>query len=250
MKRITLTIVAAIMAAQSFAQSNSGKVVYKETINLAAAMKGVELDGELAAQLADILPKEQVLIRELHFSPEASLYTTAPKKEEKYNPGNGIKIDMHMPEEKIYHDIKKGEVVEQREFMSRKFLITGGDKKNTWKMTGKQKKILNYPCQQATMTKDSTAIIAWFTPAIQVSTGPRELNGLPGLVLEASIDEMFTITATSVEPGAVDKAKLVKPTEGKKMTREQFEKLMKEKAKEMGAEGGNGPNVIIKTERH
>jgi GLPGLI family protein len=248
MKQLTLTIAAVAFSLASFAQTNSGKVTYKETINLAAAMQHVELEGEMAAQLADLLPKEQVIQKELYFSPDASLYADAPRKEEKYKENNGIHIDMRMPEEKAYRDIKTGETLEQKDFMSRKFLVSEKSK-TTWKMTGKQKTILNYPCQEAVTTKDSNEISVWFTPAIPVSTGPRGLGGLPGLILEANVDKLLTITATSIEPGTADVKKIVKPTEGKKMTEKQFEAMMQEKAKEMGMEGGHGANITIKTNR-
>lgn len=248
MKKLALTIATVAFAFAAIAQTNSGKVNYKEIVNLAAAMQQVELEEEMAAQLAELLPKEQIIQKELYFSPEASLYADAPKKEEKYKENNGMHIDMHMPEEKAYRDMKTGETVEQKDFMSRKFLVS--DKSKTaWKMTGKQKTILNYPCQEATAMKDSNEISVWFTPAIPVSTGPRGLGGLPGMILEANVDKLLTITATSIEAGTADVKKIVKPTEGKKMTEKQFEAMMMEKAKEMGVEGGHGANITIKTNR-
>lgn len=249
MKKLALAIATLMIAPMCMAQTNTGKVTYKETVDLAAAMQQVEMEGPMAAQIADLLPKEQIIQKELYFSPEASLYADAPKKEEKYKSGNGINIDMFMPEEKTYTDLKAGQSLEQKEFMTRKFLVTKEKEKTAWKMTGKQKTILNYPCQEAVTVKDSNEVSVWFTPAIPVSTGPRGLGGLPGLVLEARVDKLLTITATSITNDTTDAKKIAKPTEGKKMTEKQFEAMVKEKAEEMGAVSGNGANITIKAIR-
>ena len=57
------------------------------------------------------------------------------------------------------------------------------------------------------------------------------------------------ITATSVDLNPPDKSAFKKPKEGKKVTREQFKKIVDEKMKEMGAEGGTGQHVVIKIQR-
>jgi GLPGLI family protein len=139
-------------------------------------------------------------------------------------------------------------VVQQKDFMGRKFLVTSEISKSDWKMTGQQKTILGYPCQQATIMKDSEQVVAWFTPAIPVSTGPDEAGGLPGLILSLSIGKVYAIDAVSVELTEFDKKILTKPTEGKKMNKEQFEAIVKEKRKEIEGEGGGKGNVIIRVQ--
>lgn len=248
MKNTIITIAATCLSLVSFAQNNSGTITYKETIKL-----DIPLEGDMA-QFAAMLPKEQSFNKILHYTPEASLFVSDKKADEAAaKPGDNsiaAMITANMPEEKAYHDIKTNTTLTQRDFMSRKFLITSTDK-NPWKMTGKQKKVLDFPCQQATMVQDSQEVVAWFTPAIPVATGPRGINGLPGMILEVSVGNLFTIQATKVTPGAVDKKLLVKPTEGKKMTEEQFEAVVKEKTKEMQEQyGGSGNGIQIRVDRH
>ncbi|RYD57837.1 MAG: GLPGLI family protein [Sphingobacteriales bacterium] len=252
MKKLIIATIVLCSAFAAKAQVTSGTVSYKETIKL-----DIALEGEMA-QFAEMLPKEHSFKKIMYFSPEASLYVVDKKATEDKvkTEGNGIAamISANVPEEKYYRDLKNNTSTTQRDFMSRKFLVTSDAKsKQSWKMTGKQKQILGYPCQQAIMQKDSQQIVAWFTPAIPVATGPGELSGLPGLILEATIDKMYIIEAVAVTPGAVDKKLFVKPTEGKKMTNEQFEAMMKEKTKEMEAQfggGGNGNVIIRVNERH
>jgi hypothetical protein len=58
-----------------------------------------------------------------------------------------------------------------------------------------------------------------------------------------------TITATSVDLSAPDKNMLVKPKQGKKVTPEEYRKIIDEKMKEMGGEGGSGQQVIIRIQQ-
>lgn len=249
MKKTVITLAAALVSITSIGQNISGSINYKETVKL-----DIQLEGDMA-QFAAMLPKEQSFDKVLYFSPEASIYKTAPKKDEApHAPGQirRIVVNDNGSDAIVYRDLKENKVVSQKEFMTRKFLVSGDARKTNWKMTGKQKDILGFACQQATTEVDSDKVEVWFTPAIPVASGPQEFGGLPGMVLEASVGKSYTIVATEVKPGEAEKKELVKPTEGKKMSRAQFEEMVEEKTKEMqeemgGAAGGNR-NVIIKVQ--
>ena len=236
-------------AVQIKAQENtSGKVKYEQVVKLE-----IKLEGD-AAQFADMLPKERRSNKVLYFSPEASLYENGEKAEDQnmsMNSGGGnVMIRMEEPENKIYTDLKNKKQLEQREFMTRVFLIDG-DVNQQWKLTGNQKMILDFPCQEATLEKDSIKIAAWFTPVIPVSAGPASYGGLPGLILAVDSDNgKNTITATSVDFSAVKSDNLEKPGKGKKVTREEFDRIVAEKMKEMGAEGqGGGTHMMIRIQK-
>ena len=158
-------------------------------------------------------------------------------------------IKMAEPDNKTFTDLKGGEKIEQKEFMSRMFLIKSELKHGHWKITGKQKMVLDYPCQQAVNTDEDREVVAWFAPAIAVAAGPGSFGNLPGLVLEVNIDEnQHVIIATSVDLKELDKAMLKKPTKGKEVTEEEYHAIVEEKMKEMGVEGegGSGHAVVIK----
>ncbi len=246
MKKIVITLAAIANSISAIAQITSGRASYKETIKL-----DIQLDGE-AAQYAEMLPKEQLSEKILHFSPEASLYKSAPKREDPAPGGvRRIVIDGSGSDEIVYRDLAEQTVVAQKDFMTRKFLVTGATKKINWKMTGKQQTILGYACQEAIAEADSQKITAWYAPSIPVATGPGEFGGLPGLILEVKVGEMHTVTATEVVAGEQDKKSLARPTEGKKMDRGQYEAMVMEKMKEMQEQeggAGGGRNVIIKVQ--
>ncbi|MEX6690955.1 GLPGLI family protein [Danxiaibacter flavus] len=58
--------------------------------------------------------------------------------------------------------------------------------KINWEFQSDKKKIGEYNCQKATCHFGGRKYEAWFTPELPYRDGPWKLNGLPGLVLEAS----------------------------------------------------------------
>ena len=241
-----LAAAALFLASTSYAQVQSGKVLYDETMKM-----DIKLDGD-AAQFAHLFPKEQKMQHVLYFTQDAALFQpveSKPAKEEETTEAAGgmrMKIQMNTPQDKIYTNIKEGKSVEQRDFMGRKFLVSGDITKQPWKMTGNQKTILSYPCQEAIMIKDKDTTIAWFTTAIPISAGPHGWAGLPGLILEATRNSNLTITASSVVPGPVEEGVIVQPKGGKKVTKEEFKAIVDAKRKEMGDDGEGGNHVIIR----
>ncbi len=228
-------------------ENHSGKVVYEQTVKLE-----IKLEGD-AAQFADMLPKERKSNKVLYFNPEASLYQNGESLDNDAaalnSSGGNVTIQMKEPENKVFTDLKKNTQIEQREFMTRMFLIEGKSPVN-WKMTGKQKMILDYPCQEAVTEIDSLPVSAWFTPAIPVSAGPASYSGLPGLILEVNSNNgKRTIVATSIDMVSVEKDLLEVPKKGKKVSREEFTQIMDEKMKEMGAQNGDGTHMMIRIER-
>lgn len=55
-----------------------------------------------------------------------------------------------------------------------------------WSVTDSTKTILGYECVMATADYHGRKWTAWFAPEIPVQDGPWKLQGLPGLILEAS----------------------------------------------------------------
>ena len=247
MKKIILSIlVSAILSTLiiNAQDKSSGTVVYEEVTKIE-----IKLEGEMAHLMKD-LPKEQRAEKMLYFSPEASLYT-APEKEEETDHGmggGGMRIMMGAgPENKLYVDLKKEEVIEQREFMTRTFLINGEMPSSDWKITGEQKMILDYPCMEATKTDTASVVTrVWFAPTIPVKCGPGKYCNLPGLVLEVDIDNgKRKMLAQSLDFTAPAKELFKKPKSGKKVSNEEFDKIVAEKIKEMGGEEGMGSGSTI-----
>lgn len=245
MKRLVLLgallPLAGLLAA--FGQVQTGTVEYEEVMKIE-----IKLEGEMAAMARDF-PKERRGNKVLYFNEESSLYTRSEVQPERDNSGfeggggrRMMGMRMNAPHNIVFTDLKKKEILEQREFMTRMFLIKQDMIEGDWKITGQQKMILDYPCMEATRV-DTAGVLttAWFTPAIPISTGPSLFSSLPGLVLEVNIDEgSRTFTANSISLEAPDKELLKKPKEGKKVSEEEFDQIVADKLEEMGVQRG-GP---------
>jgi GLPGLI family protein len=229
------------------AQNSNGKIIYEETVKLKLVI------DDNGPPMMDSLPKEHTSQKLLYFTPDASLYQNDKSKErsdgiEQNGDEGRIMIKMNAPDDESYCDLKNNKLIERKELMSRKFLITSDIKAFQWKLTGREKSILNYPCNEATLELKDRKVTAWFTTKIPLSTGPAGYGNLPGLILELSINNGDrTIIARQIDFGEVDKKLLTPPGDGKKVTREEYEQIFADKRKEMqtGNDSDNG-NVIIK----
>lgn len=240
------------------AQQTQGTVKYKETVKF-----DIKLPPEMAEQMKGRIPKERSFPKELLFTAESSLYKDADRTAEDGPGGRGhghgggrggmrMRMSMMRAESRMFKNLEEGTTVEQKDFMDKVFLIEGEKEKFAWKIAMAQKEIGGYLCQKATYKKDSTINVAvWFSPQIPVSTGPGNLGGLPGLILEANFnDGKRVITMQEINFDTPDAEVLVQPKKGKKVTDEEFRAIQKEKMEEMRKEMGGGPggahgNMII-----
>jgi len=250
MKNLLPFLITVSLCIRVFAQDNppqsgtSGTIVYDQVVKLE-----IKLEGE-SAQFASMMPKERKSQKVLYFNGDGSLYENKKSDEDQAmnmsSGGGTVMIRMAEPDNKVYTSLAESKQVEKREFMTREFLIETKLNPSDWKLTGNQQLIMNYPCQEAVKETKDGKIRAWFTPVIPVSAGPGSFNGLPGLVLAVDVNEgKQTLTATNIDLNPVAETLIVKPDKGKKVTREEFDKIVEEKMKEMGAQGGQGGTRVV-----
>lgn len=230
----------------------SGEVIYQEIVKMDIQLKGVD------PQLADQLPKERKTEKILHFTAQEAVFENHLKEDpEEVLPmeGGGMMIRMYQPDDKTYIDLTEKKMIEQKEFMSRVFLIESDLEPEKWKMTGNQKEILDYACQEAITQAEGREVHAWFTPEIAVPAGPGAYSSLPGLVLAVEMNGGDRkLEATGIELKPLGKDVLKKPTRGKKVSSEEYQAMVADKLKEMGMEEGeNGTmhtnSVVIRIQQ-
>jgi GLPGLI family protein len=226
------------------AQNTSGKITYSEVINTKPDMKKAEEQGW--AQWAEMVPESMTFKKQLVFNEKASMYVNI-KEEEDPNEKNMVKRMARRysnANNQTYINSEINAFVEQQDFMGKTFLIKGEPDKITWKMTGEMKIIMNYPCLKATYEDSTENLEAWFTTEIPVAIGPEKYGQLPGMILElTSKKNKKTLTAIVIDFKEIDTAELSEPIEGKVVTREEYNKIVKKKMKEMrknGSYGGHG----------
>lgn len=165
----------------------------------------------------------------------------------------------------IYKNTKEKVMIEDVEQFSKRFLVVEDMDQPKWEMSAETKKIGNYTCYKATLVKEDTTVdwgrmfgrrgrsneekdstdtknkkeekrmlevTAWYTPQIPVSSGPDTYYGLPGLILELNAGRT-TMLCTEIVINPEEKLAIEKPSKGKKVNREEYNTIVKEKAEEI-----------------
>jgi GLPGLI family protein len=169
----------------------------------------------------------------------------------------------------IYKNLKTKKMIEDTEQFSKRFRIVEDMEMPQWEMTGETKQIGQYTAYKATMVKmdksidwgsmfsrrgrrggedqkkDSTKtekkkkeegrmqiVTAWWTPQVPVSAGPGEFWGLPGLILEVNAGRT-TMLCTEIVINPEEPIEIKEPTKGTEVGRDEYNKIIKEKAEEM-----------------
>lgn len=254
-----------------YAQKNlQGKVVYmsKTTVDMSRwnrVKMSEQRKKQIMANMKNFLEKKYIL----SFAGTESEYKEDVKLETPGSSRGGFRMGGFGASGTQYKNTADTKVLESKEFFGKKFLISDKAKKPEWELSGETKKIGNYICYKATWKKktnefdwrsfrprrrgnndkkkDSTKtknptdnferpkevlITAWYTPQIPVSNGPGEYWGLPGLILEVSYNRT-TILCTEVVLNPKEKIKIEEPVKGEKVTREEYNKIVKQKMEEM-----------------
>lgn len=221
-------------------QKVEGIVQYEQTVNLHRNFQGNE-------EMKQYVPEFRTSKMELLIKGQEVLYKSAPQDEDQDFEGQdgNVRINFRRSEAVIYKNLKSKEQLTSTEFMGRKFLISDEVSSRSWKMTAESKSILGYPCTKAVFQDTADIIEVWFTLAVPVSAGPASYDGLPGLILAVDKNDGETVfKATKVDLKPLETS-IEKPTKGKKVTREEYDKVVEEKMKEMGASGSGGRMIRI-----
>lgn len=256
-----------------FAQKDfQGKATYqmKTKLDISRIENNTKMSPERKKMFIDMMKKRSNRTFTLDFNKAESIY----KEEEKLSaPRRGGRMSMRFSGggRVVYKNVTNKTFLTATEFFGKKFLITKEVEMPAWEMGSETKQIGNYTCYKATLMKknppmrrgffrnekdkkrlDSIArtrpkeylVTAWYTPQIPVSNGPGDYWGLPGLILEVNYKET-TILCAEVVLNPKEKIEIKEPTKGDKVTKEEYDKIMEEKMKEMrerfgGRRGGRG----------
>jgi len=219
-----------------------GRVVYTRTTTYTFDPTGKdEWDA-----YAKTLPTEGKFEKVLYFTSEASLYDESTLEKEAVS----------IPQQKamffatygkpprpllksLYIDFMEESLTALQEFMTREFLVESPLESKGWKLDPTRKKVGGYICMKATMNLEGDTVTAWFAPEIPVPAGPSGYYGLPGVVLAVERLGETIFLATSVDLTPPPAELLVKPERGKKISPEDFDRIVEEKVEEFEK---NGPD--------
>lgn len=268
--RLFVSLLIGIISFSGFAQNISGQAFYesKTHVDLDDMQMGSEISEDMKKmimqQMKSFLEKTFILT----FNNEESIY----KEEEKLetNPmfgGMQIMMGSFMPGVQ-YKNLKDNEILEEKEFFGKEFLIVEELPKLDWNIGKESKQIGEYTVFKATAIKKIDAssfefarpkkgieeksqeelakedpmdlidipeeieVIAWFTPQIPVQNGPGEYGGLPGLIMEMKIDRI-SILCSKIVLNSKEADKIDRPKKGKKVSREEYNQIVADKMQEL-----------------
>lgn len=232
MKTVLLLVfcILSIVMAQG---QKSGEIEYKITVNVHKFMTG-EME-----QYKSFVPEFKTSHKLLRFNENQSIYE---KKEMEVTTAEGHGHGGPFGGEadnKRHTDLKTKTVLKKVDAFGKTYLVTGDIESFKWKITGKSKKIKGLPCISAEYSDTAMTYTAWFTPTMPVQLGPEGYGALPGLILEmVNQDSSIVIETVNLDKRAVLDDEIKKPTKGKEMTQEEFEKLVADKIKEFEERSG------------
>lgn len=256
-----LLIVAILITSSAGAQVKAGKVIYERKTNMHK-----DLPAE-AEQFKARIPEFQTAKMELLFNATQSLFHPLPVIKEDQLPDpmgdRGRRNFMFGGSDgETFRDYEAEKLVDSRELGPKKYIIEDSLRGLKWKLEEDTLTILGYLCHKATTTQPMQArgrrfmpggnnenneqnaqpqeqpVVVWYTEAIESQAGPDVYFGLPGLILKTDLNNgSMVYTALSIEK--TDNKDIVKaPTNGKKITREEYRKMMADQMRSMGRPGG------------
>lgn len=221
----------------AIAQQSEGIVLYDQKINMHRRLT----DESMKAMVPEFRTNKMQLAVRGGESLYKALVANDINEENTDAGGNTVRMVIRVPQNEIYRNFDEKKSVELRELAGQKFLIQDELRSIPWKLSGETKKVNGYDCMQATYANPERKqnVVAWFTDAIPVPSGPAGYGGLPGLILELDMNEGETIyTAANLNFKKLENSDLKQPSAGKKVTEAEFNKIRDDYMKEMGGSGG------------
>lgn len=215
-----------ILSHSVYSQPRSGEVIYEiKTIDLEVAKPSDFLTNVIK------YAKEQKF--KLHFNESGSNFIRENPINANDDVPEEIKVTASVAFMSYYTHYRNKKT--NQEFLLRDGIVI--EKKIVpldWKITTESKLIGEHVCYKASVPikyigrngKEVTkVIIAWFAPSLPFPYGPKEFDGLPGLILELT-EKTTTYLATSIKLDS-DSAREIDYPKGKTITEEEYnEKIM------------------------
>ncbi|MNE62683.1 hypothetical protein D3C80_1579800 [compost metagenome] len=169
---------------------------------------------------------------------------------------------------KKYKNSKEKIEISEEDAFGKEFLVIDSLTNWKWKLENETKKIGNYECYKAVavipVSEEDIAtyeklkqqksdgkstffsisepkekvITVWYTPEIPVSQGPGEYWGLPGLILEVN-NGSTVLLCSKVILNPKQKVAIKRPSKGKKVSKSEYEEIMRKQLERMQDSKGN-----------
>lgn len=275
--RAVITTFVLLFLTNISAQNFTGKATYKtsrkSSFKFGKNQKGVsdEMKEQMKARMQKMNQKTFILEFDKHTSTyKQDVKLDAPKPQLGGARVMVMSLGGSGAGDVYYKNIKKNRYANQTEIQGKRFLVKDKLEKKDWKLSSETKNIGNYTCYKATFSrevenksisimngdskevvkKETVTTTAWYTTQIPISNGPKDYQGLPGLILEIN-DGKNTIVCTEIILNPSNKISIQEPKKGKVVSQKKYNKIQEQKTKEMmekfrgrnGVDLGNGINI-------
>jgi GLPGLI family protein len=154
---------------------------------------------------------------DLYFTPTESKYEESDEKAEDDDMGYSWRKEAYT----LRRNFATGKMTDVIEMLGKTYIVEDSIQVQEWKIMNDLKEVAGHICMNAfwedTLRKQK--ITVWFALDIPSSAGPEKLCGLPGLILEADVNEgALSIVAEKIELKQLTTEMAVpKKTKGKKV---------------------------------
>jgi GLPGLI family protein len=239
MKKYLLAIV--VCASWAFVSNNLSEGVITYTVKTNMHKRIPPEQEEIKKMMPEWAEVENLLI----FNDSESLFKPVAPDENVFDNQSAdgtMRVMRRIQQNEYYANRDTGILTQLREFMGKNYLIKKESERIPWKLGSESKEILGYKCKNAFYTDEvQREIVAWYTEEIRMPIGPEKYQGLPGLILEVSIntdDQIFS--ATKIDFRTLKKNELKEPKNGKELSEEEYRAMVQEQMEKMGAQSGQG----------
>ena len=243
MKKILIIASASLLSFLSFAQVKEGKILYERKVNMHKRLTGEQ------ESMRNMVPEFSTFKMQLLFNEKESIFKQLAEEQDIRDQAGGPTeerlIIRNGGDNETYKNYGSGKSIELRELGPKKYIIEDSVRVFSWKLDESESRtIQGYTCKKAT-TKDlrGSEVIAWYTEQIACPSGPESFGGLPGMILELNINDGEIVFSPIEITNSADQKMVKAPSNGKKITRKEFQKMMEQEFGE-GA-GGGGPVIRI-----
>jgi GLPGLI family protein len=202
----------------------------------------IQADGLLDKNMIEQIRKNSTVQNMLCYNNGESVFK--PIKNENKSSEGSINIEIKTPEDVTYKNHNTNKETSYKDFFGKGFLIESELKAGKWEITDSVKEIQGYTCTKAISKDQEKEAAAWFCPNLPIKDGPF-YTGLDGLVLEFTSGNVNIVAQEILIDAGCE---ITVPAKGKKISKDEFDKMVEKRMKAMEQEqnSGDGGGIVIK----
>lgn len=142
-----------------------------------------------------------------------------------------MKINFGIVTTHIYPEKKVA--ISQGNIFEKSFIVSEKLPEVQWQVVDSIRNIGPFEARKAIGSVEGKKLEAWYTTEIPVSIGPNLYGGLKGLILEINLENGDTFLFKEYHAEIPQEVNFTPPSKGKEITKEEFDKLAREKLEQI-----------------